>query len=54
MLEENPRIIAHHTEDERIILTANTSALQRFVMARLAEGELFDKPGEMIRKTPTR
>lgn len=54
LLEENPRVIAHHTENERIILTGNTSALQRFVMARLAEGELFDKPGEMIRKTPTR
>jgi len=52
LLEENPRAVAHHKEEDRVILTADTSALQRFVMAHLAEGELFDQPGQMIQKTP--
>ena len=36
-------------EDDRFVLTASTRDLQRFVLKHLAEGELFDKPGEMVR-----
>ena len=55
-LEKNPRALAHHAEgktgkdDGRLLLTAGTRDLQRFVLKHLGEGELFDKPGEMVRK----
>jgi hypothetical protein len=45
------RPLAHHREgDERIVLTAGTRDLQRFVLKHLGEGELFQKPNEMVRK----
>jgi hypothetical protein len=53
-LEANPKALAHHVEGRtgkdggRIILTAGTRDLQKFVLKHL--GELFDKTGEMIRK----
>lgn len=57
-LEKNPKALAHHLEGQeagkeggRIILTAETRDLQKFVLKHLGEGELFDKPGEMIRKS---
>ncbi|HKI69688.1 MAG TPA: hypothetical protein VKA67_08870, partial [Verrucomicrobiae bacterium] len=50
-LEKNPKALAHHTEDKRIVLTASTRELQKFVLNHLVEGELFAKPGEMIPKT---
>jgi hypothetical protein len=50
-LKKNPKALAHHKEDDRILLTAETRALQKFALKHLAEGELFDKPGEMVRKT---
>ena len=50
-LTNNPSLLAHHREDDRFILTASTRDLQRFVLKHLAEGELFDKPGEMVRQT---
>jgi hypothetical protein len=49
-LTNNPSLLAHHREDDRFILTASTRDLQRFVLKHLAEGELFDKPGEMVRQ----
>jgi hypothetical protein len=49
-LTNNPSLLAHHREDDGFVLTANTRALQRFVLKHLAEGELFDKPGEMVRQ----
>lgn len=50
-LEENPKDVAHHIENKRAILTAKTADLQRFVMAHLAEGQLFSAPDEFIQKT---
>ncbi len=47
----NPSILAHHREGDRFVLTATTRELQRFVLKHLAEGELFDKPGELVRQT---
>jgi hypothetical protein len=50
-LTNNPSLLAHHREGDRFILTASTRDLQRFVLKHLAEGELFDKLGEMVRQT---
>jgi len=50
-LERNPKALAHHAEDKRIVLTADTPELQSFVLKHLAEDELFQKVGEMVRKS---
>jgi hypothetical protein len=47
-LEANPKALAHHKEGDRIVLTAETRALQQFVLKHL--NELFEEPGVMIRK----
>ena len=49
-LKEHPRALAHHRENDRIVLTAETAALQSFVLKHLGEDELFAKGGELIRK----
>ena len=49
-LKENPKAIAHHTEDKRMLLTASTRDLQRFVLKHLGEQELFEEPNVMVRK----
>ena len=48
-LRANPKALAHHVEDKRFLLTADTRALQRFVLKHLGEGELFGKLGVMVR-----
>ena len=50
-LEKNPKALAHHQEGDRIVLTAGTRDLQKFVLKHLGEGELFEKPGAMVRQT---
>jgi len=52
-LEQNPKALAHHQEGDRIVLTAGTRDLQKFVLKHLGEGELFEKPGAMVRQTNT-
>ncbi len=43
-LKENPAELTHRSEQGKaILLTADTAALQRFVLAHLGEGELFNK-----------
>jgi hypothetical protein len=49
-LKEHPKALAHHIANDRITLTAETADLQSFVLKHLGEGELFGKPGEMVRK----
>jgi hypothetical protein len=49
-LKEHPKALAHHRDEDRIFLTAETADLQSFVLKHLGEDELFGKPGEMIRK----
>ena len=49
-LEENPQSLAYHKEGDRPVLTAPTPELQEFVLRHLGEGELFQKPGEMVKK----
>jgi len=50
-LTNNPSALAYHREDKSGILTAQTADLQRFVLQHLGDGELFAKPGELVRKT---
>ncbi len=40
-LEKNPAAIAHRVVDGSVIVTAETAALQKFVLAHLAKDELF-------------
>ncbi|HWD93212.1 MAG TPA: hypothetical protein VG938_12785 [Verrucomicrobiae bacterium] len=52
-LEKNPGALEHHREGERIVLTADTRALQNFVLKHLGTNELFkasDSDGEMVRR----
>jgi|ERR1051325_827037 hypothetical protein len=49
-LKEHPKALAHHLENDRITLTAETADLQSFILKHLGEGEFFGKPGEMVRK----
>jgi hypothetical protein len=49
-LKEHPKALAHHRENDRLVLTAETADLQNFVLKHLGDGELFAKGGEMIRK----
>jgi len=49
-LEANPTILAHHTEYERIVLTADTRDLQKFVLKHLGTNELFKDYGTMVRR----
>ena len=50
-LSENPQALAHHKEYDRIVLTADTKALQNFVLSHLGTNELFKEGGEMVRST---
>jgi len=48
-LTENPAAIAHRKVDENVILTAETAALQKFVLQHLAKNELFGEFGDYER-----
>ena len=50
-LEKNPRALAHHQEGDRLLLTADTHDLQKFVLKHLGKDELFKKPDTMVRQT---
>ena len=50
-LKQNPKALAHHREGDRIVLTADTRDLQKFVLKHLGTNELFGKSGQMIRRT---
>jgi hypothetical protein len=49
-LDEHPKAVANHKEENSYVLTAETEELQKFVLAHLAEGELFKNPGDLARK----
>jgi len=49
-LKANPKALAHHQEDDRVVLTAKTRELQRFVLKHLDELFENDEPGVMVRK----
>lgn len=48
-LEENSDAVAHYEQKDRLVLTASSAELQRFVLKHL--NEIFGQPGEMTRKT---
>jgi hypothetical protein len=47
-LEKHPRSLAHHREGDRVLLTAKTRELQRFVLKHLAPGTLFEEPAVFV------
>jgi hypothetical protein len=49
-LQKNPKALSHHTEYERIVLTAETRDLQKFVLNHLGTNELFKEYGTMMRR----
>jgi hypothetical protein len=53
-LKANPGALAHRVSRDELVLTAGTRELQQFVLAHLADNELFKSAadaGEMERKT---
>ncbi len=52
-LKENPTAIAHRREgsDERILFTATTRDLQRFLLKHVEGGQLFSDYGELQRES---
>jgi hypothetical protein len=52
-LKEKPRALAHHREGDRIVLTAETRDLQKFVLKHLGTNELFKESGQMVRRPKT-
>lgn len=50
MLKANPKVLAHHREEDRVVIIAETAALQKFVMKHSEDGELFGDKTKMVRK----
>jgi len=50
-LEKTPSAIGHRVVDGNVILTAETSVLQKFVVKHLGKGELFSDGGDYRRPT---
>ena len=51
-LDKNPSAISHRVVTDSVILTADTAALQKFVLRHLGKDELFGDFGEYQRLTP--
>jgi hypothetical protein len=49
-VKANPNAIAHHSEQDGLVLTANTRDLQKFILTHLGTNELFSEPGELVRQ----
>jgi hypothetical protein len=49
-LRTNSKAISHHREGDRVILTADTRDLQKFVLKHIGTNELFKEYGEMVRR----
>jgi hypothetical protein len=56
LLEHNPKAVRHHAitdgenpDDKRIVLTADTAELQRFIIKHLKTDDAWEKPIEMQR-----
>jgi hypothetical protein len=52
-LKQNPTAIAHRMVDDGVILTAETAALQKFVLKHLGKDELFGEYGDYERAPAT-
>lgn len=50
LLKEEPNALQHHREDDRFVITAETAALQKFVLKHLGDGELFGDKSRMVRR----
>jgi len=50
-LKEHPKALAHvRAPQERTIITAPTSELQKFILSRSGPEELFADPGELVKR----
>ncbi len=49
MLENNPNLIKHEIVQDRLVLTASTKELQKFMKAHANNEEIFHEPNEMKR-----
>jgi len=53
MLEEDPNLLKHEVVEDRIVLTASTEQLQKFVVEYAGEGGVFaDEATELTRRQP--
>jgi hypothetical protein len=53
MLKENPHLLKHEVVEDRIVLTASTEKLQKFVVEYANEGGVFaDETTELTRRQP--
>lgn len=50
-LERNPAAIAHRVVNDEVMLTADTAALQKFVLQHLGKDELFGESTAYVRQT---
>lgn len=48
-LKNDPKALAHHREDDHLVLTATTRDLQRFVLRHGPDGGLFQEPFDLLR-----
>lgn len=46
-LKNHPEVLAHYREGDRLVLTADTPALQKFLLEHADDGALFGEPGEL-------
>lgn len=49
-LKNEPKALEHIRAKDRLLITASTKALQRFVLAHLNDKDFFGDPGEMVRR----
>lgn len=53
MLEEDPNLLKHEVVEDRIVLTASTEQLQKFIVEYAGEGGVFaDEATELTRRQP--
>lgn len=50
LLKAHPKALAHHEEEDRIVLTADTAALQKFVLKHMESGDFFGDKAALQRK----
>jgi hypothetical protein len=52
MLENDPNLIKHEIVQDRLVLTASTKELQKFMKAHADDEGLFGEPSKMKRVQP--
>jgi len=52
MLKDDPNLLKHERTEDRLVLTASSEALQKFLLTRGRSDDLFGDPAEMTRRAP--